>query len=306
VVNSVAELSDLMHTCSMEAILQEDLSYSRLEALQESIDRLQHLATQAQQLSSFEISSKETIVVGNSLLEVLHDTVELTQRLNSLQLQLQPSVDCDQTSSRDKHTESEETAARSQLARVFEGLARQLGGESPKAEQPGPPKYLTKHELLGVRQQPESGATEHALNLLRDAHQLWRRLTGTSLENLTQREALRQALPQSVLDVSIAEIMFIQKESEELRKQWRHRSCPSPVGRELALSLLLDNAALRLELNTQQHALHEVELQKLQASAEEHLLEDGSSQDAGAAGSAGSGHVGADMAERFKTLFSFD
>merc|ERR1712166_1055775 len=89
VVNSVAELYDIMRFSRMDTLLDADPSLSTEKASVQSNSRLDHVIAQSRRLSSFEVSFSNAIVVGNSLLEIVGDTSDVMQQVNNMRAALE-------------------------------------------------------------------------------------------------------------------------------------------------------------------------------------------------------------------------
>jgi len=159
-VNALEELWDIILAAQVEQLLDEDPTLTLLDACETSNGRLDPVISHTKQLSAFEITSKDMVVVGNSLLEVLGDTAEMQQQVNTATIGLL-DLGVIKHTPQQQHSISEHTSRGS--------------------------------ILLGVGQDAlKDNAVKTLLNLIRDAHAMWRRLTSTSFESLSKREVLRQ------------------------------------------------------------------------------------------------------------------
>jgi len=315
VVNSVAELYDIMRFSRMDTLLDADPSMSAETASEQSNTRLEHVIAQSKLLSSFQISSPDVIVVGNSLLEIVGDTAEVMQQVNNMRAALEVKrseetmAEGNSTASPPPGEKKSPRGAGTGIRRLSTGVAnfmKTLSGEESDAKEAPMPLY---QDPLSVKDDaPKDGSVEKTLNFLRDAHTLWRRLTASSFETLTKRDSLRKAPLQSILEVSTAEIKFVKKDISELKQQWDGKCAAAgglpAVGKHLVLELLAENSVLRLDLNMQQEELHRAALQRLK-TLEQYTTT--VTRDSASAGddAEDSPSQGPDMTDRFKNLFSF-
>lgn len=265
---------------------------------------------QSRQLSNFQVSSPDVIVVGNALLEIVGDTAEVMQQVNNMRAALEvkrteeggavPTPASPQSTAGSPSTGSG-------IRRLSTGVAnfmKTLSGDEEAGTKEAPmPLY---QDPLGVKDEaPKDGSVERALNFLRDAHNLWRRLTASSFETLTKRESLKKAPLQSILEVSSAEIKYVKGDISGLKISWEAECSRglSTVGQKLVLELLAENSVLRLDLNMQQEELHKAALQRLKTL--EQYTTTVTREGAQGAGGDQAEDDGQDMTDRFKNLFSF-
>merc|ERR1711865_465085 len=119
---------------------------------------------------------------------------------------------------------------------------------------------------MGKDKPPTDAEVEKCLNLLRDAHQLWRRLGKTSFDQLTKRESkTKEPDLERLLEVSTEEINNVKGAIAELKRQWDAKVAVGLplIGYNLCFELLAEHSVLRLDLNIQQQELHRSTLERL-------------------------------------------
>lgn len=290
VVNAIAEVYDIMRFSRMDTLLDADPSLSAERASEQSNSRLDHVITKSGQLSGFEVAFNDAIVVGNSLLEFVGDTAQVMQEVNNLRAALEAKrksameeagmADPDQTprggSTPVPETPREDSVLtpRTRVRRLSIGVAnfvRQLSEvDGHNADGSLTHRGVEQNfyrEPIGVKDKPPTDAeVEKCLNLLRDAHRLWRRLSKTSFDQLTKRESKKKQMdPERLLELSTEELNNVKGSIADLKRSWDAMLATGVprIGYDLCFELLAEHSVLRLDLNAQQQELHRSTLERL-------------------------------------------
>lgn len=277
VVNSVAELYDIMRFSRMDTLLDADPSLTTERASEQSNSRLDHVIAQSRRLSSFEVGFANAIVVGNSLLEIVGDTSDVMQQVNNMRAALEAKrtsaleeAGMTPPAAVDKpETPRDETPPKTRLRRLSIGVANfvmQLSTDSGQLTARGDELQGLYREPISVKDRPPSEQdVERCLNLLRDAHNLWRQLGKSSMDVLAKREGFKHLPVERQLQVSTTEIDSLKAAIAELKRQWDTQlSTGLPaVGYNLCFELLAENSVLRLDVNLQTQELHRSTLERL-------------------------------------------
>eukprot|EP00658_Telonema_sp_P-2_P016690 TRINITY_DN16472_c0_g1_i6.p1 TRINITY_DN16472_c0_g1~~TRINITY_DN16472_c0_g1_i6.p1 ORF type:complete len:1034 (+),score=193.65 TRINITY_DN16472_c0_g1_i6:274-3375(+) len=270
VVNSVAELYDhKVRFQRLELLVQIDPGLSTERAAEQSSAGLEAVIKECRLLSNFGTSFEAAIVIGGALLEMVGDTADVMRKVNNAVLAIEATGTESPVSTRSQPGSPQDPQTiRGRFRRASAEMASAVMSSltpSPTPPSPRPSRSLLR-DPIGLSDPTVTEAhVKGSLDLLRDAHQLWKQLVKTSPESMSRRESLRHELQDKQIEASSDEVNMIRVEISELQQQWSAKidaGLPS-IGFELCIEMLVENSTQRLEHNRLNRKLNHDMLDRL-------------------------------------------
>eukprot|EP00656_Telonema_subtile_P026572 TRINITY_DN2854_c0_g1_i3.p1 TRINITY_DN2854_c0_g1~~TRINITY_DN2854_c0_g1_i3.p1 ORF type:complete len:638 (+),score=146.19 TRINITY_DN2854_c0_g1_i3:103-2016(+) len=276
VVNAVAELyDDRVRYQRMDTLQELDPELSVERAAEKSNASLDHVVHRCRALSNFGAGFEAAIVIGGALLELMGDTAETMRKMNNMRAALAakqrnameesgelPLAVAPEPEPEPEPEASQSPTVRSRIRRssleMISAIVEFIPGSTPQDDEP-PREHTVSRAAINLNDAPVSEQdVKRCLDLLRDAHQLWKQLVKSSPDIVSKRATLKRSPMEEQLQESSKEICRVRDELQQLKRQWETQiaaGLPS-IGCELCFEMLLENCTLRLGINEFTHELH--------------------------------------------------